>query len=200
MAQSYLDQLKNLAEDYKTLWQKWGMEVETISEAAHKVVWLIHSDGLFRPITFGWEKGRSKRYYGRLYVLCDSENYWVSSPPQSLKGRVYGKIAEEWVREIAPICFGRLSEYLVVETARACAVKDTGLYIGKKGKTLYSILANDELRFQFKLRKTCWTWCVDKCFFSPYRWERVMKVKRPRDESPIPILSNMIKSLFLANL
>jgi hypothetical protein len=184
-----------LFDEFKSLWEKWGFEVEPLYKKP--------------PLDFGW----AIKWRGALVrplEICAEEDtsgdpivylIWVVSDEMS-RFHMTGLEDEEWVRWLRKT-LERLTGYLVTDVARIHATNEVKVCIHKSGRPLYVYVSTSDQTYKisFSVGKKTWTWTISRRKEQlRSRWRKVSCVKGRHEENPIPVLSHIIRGLYLSAL
>jgi hypothetical protein len=184
-----------LFDEFKSLWERWGFEVEPIyKNPPLDFGWVIKWRGaLVRPLEIYAEEDKS----GHPIVY----GIWVVSD-EMFRFHMTDLDDEEWVHWLRKT-LERLTGYLVTDIARIHATNEVKVCIRKSGRPLYVyVSASDQTyKISFSAGKKTWTWTMSRWKEQPRRgWVKVSSVTGRHKENPIPVLTNIIKALYLSAL
>ena len=184
-----------LFDEFKSLWEKWGFEVEPLYKSAPlDFAWAIKWQGaLVRPLQIYAEEDRSG--HPIVYLI------WIVSDEMS-RFHMTDLDDDEWVHWLRKT-LERLTGYLVADVARIHATNEVKVCISKSGRPLYVHVSasNQTYKILFSVSKKTWTWTISRQNAQRYRsWVKVGSVRRRRKENPIPVLSHIIRALYLSAL
>jgi hypothetical protein len=183
--------------EFKTLWEGWGFEVEPINESTPlDFTWAIKWQGtLVRPLQISlWERQNGPTKIYSILLTSDEkvDQYEVDKPNSNWR--------KNWLYYFRK-GMERLTEYLVLAAARAQAVVETKTHLRKAGKPLYVTIGDQQYAILFRLGKKTWTWVIRKWRSQPpYGWVKVDSVRGQYEENPIPVLSHIARALYLSAL
>jgi hypothetical protein len=186
-----------LINEFKSLWEKWGFEVEPIRELTPlDFVWAIKWRGvLVRPLEIfvrERQNGQTKIY--DIHLVSDEKNDYYEVRDRNDEQK------KNWLYYLRR-GLERLTEYFVLAAARAQATDEAKVHIRKSGKPLYVIIGDQRYAVLFRLSKTTWAWDIRKWETQPpYGWAKVDSVRGQHEENPIPVLSHIVRALYLSNI
>jgi hypothetical protein len=182
-----------LFDEFKSLWEKWGFDVELVyKEAPLGIGWVIKWQGaLVRPLEICAEEDRSG--HPIVYLI------WVVSDGM-VRFHMTDLADEEWMHWLRKT-LERLTGYLVTDIARIHATNEVKVCIRKSGKSLkvYVSASDQAYKISFSAGKETWTWTISRWTEqSRGRWVKVGSVRGRHEENPIPVLSHIVKGLYLS--
>jgi len=184
-----------LFDEFKSLWEKWGFEIEPIyKNPPLDFGWVIKWRGvLVRPLEIYAEEDKSGHpiVYGIWVVSDEMFRFHMTDLNDS-----------EWLHWLRKT-LERLTGYLVTNIARIHATNEVKVCIRKSGNPLYVyVSASDETyKISFSAGTKTWTWTIKRWKEQPRRgWVKVDSVRGRHEENPIPVLSHIIRALYLSAL
>jgi hypothetical protein len=193
--QTIIEQAAPIINEFKSLWERWGFEIEPLHESTPlDFTWAIKWRGaLVRPLQiYIWERqGKQPKTYGVQLISDEKVDYSEVRDDQHRKNWLY------YFRK----SLERLTEYLVLAAARAQATDEAKVHIRKSGKPLYIEIGNHRYALLFRVGKTTWVWTIKRWETThPFGWVKADSIRRRHEENPIPILSHIVRALYLSAL
>jgi hypothetical protein len=191
-----------LFDEFKSLWERWGFEVEPIyKNPPLDFAWAIKWRGaLIRPLQiYIWErKGKQSKIYS-VHLVSDEKVGWYELIDNDFQDRD-DKQRKNWLYYFRK-SLERLTEYLVLTAARMQAINEVKVHIRKSGKPLYIEIGNHRYELLFRMGKTTWTWTIRRWQTThPFGWVKADNIRGRHEENPIPVLSHIIRGLYLSAL
>jgi len=180
--------IKELAQNFRRLWESWGFEVKVLNEGAQSFEWVIKWRGNFiRPVC------------GRLHFYDmhgdRREVIWLYSDDK------YTGFDTDEVGNSDQNFFRSFTEWIVLAAARIEAMSHLPFCIRQDGKTLCLDVGEKTLFANFRFGKASWVWDISR-LDEVTKWRKIKldSIKRRKEENPVQAFVSIAQGIALSSI